>query len=196
MHAAARSLHGRVARSLLQSNAHVSRIHFATLLYSSQRQWCSCRIIPGGSCGVVAAAAAAAVPADSRPAGHSAADALISSGRSSDASGMEDHGSHDAAAKEATSLSSEKESVLLARQFPELQLNLPPPTHTTVKSATFIKSSVRVEDCPPPRHPEFAVIGRSNVGKSSLINMLTGRKSLAMVSKAPGAHAPARAAAV
>ncbi len=55
-----------------------------------------------------------------------------------------------------------------------------------VKTAEFIKSSVTVEQCPPPRLPEFAVIGRSNVGKSSLINLLTGRNSLAMVSKTPG----------
>ncbi|EFN59273.1 hypothetical protein CHLNCDRAFT_17068, partial [Chlorella variabilis] len=55
-----------------------------------------------------------------------------------------------------------------------------------VKSAEFVKSSTSVEQCPPARYPEFAVIGRSNVGKSSLINMLTGRNALAMVSKTPG----------
>jgi GTP-binding protein len=55
-----------------------------------------------------------------------------------------------------------------------------------VKQAEFVKSSVNVADCPPPKLPEFAVIGRSNVGKSSLINMLTNRKSLALVSKEPG----------
>ncbi len=55
-----------------------------------------------------------------------------------------------------------------------------------VTSAEFIKSSVSVQSCPAPIYPEFAVIGRSNVGKSSLINMLTGRNSLAMVSKTPG----------
>ena len=60
------------------------------------------------------------------------------------------------------------------------------PKQARVKSAEFIKSSVRVEDCPPPIYPEFAVIGRSNVGKSSLINLLTGRNALAMVSKTPG----------
>eukprot|EP00887_Chlorella_sp_A99_P005181 scaffold1.g5181.t1 len=63
---------------------------------------------------------------------------------------------------------------------------LPPARHTRVRSAEFVKSSVSVAQCPPARHPEFAVIGRSNVGKSSLINMLTGRASLAMVSKTPG----------
>ncbi len=55
-----------------------------------------------------------------------------------------------------------------------------------VTSAEFIKSSVTLDQCPAPLYPEFAVIGRSNVGKSSLINMLTGRNALAMVSKTPG----------
>jgi GTP-binding protein len=55
-----------------------------------------------------------------------------------------------------------------------------------VTSADFIKSSVSLDQCPAPLYPEFAVIGRSNVGKSSLINMLTGRNALAMVSKTPG----------
>ena len=44
----------------------------------------------------------------------------------------------------------------------------------------------RVDLCPPPDRPEYAFIGRSNVGKSSLINMLTGRKALARVSNTPG----------
>ena len=65
---------------------------------------------------------------------------------------------------------------------------LPAPTFTRVKSADFVKSSTAVKDCPPAKHPEFAVIGRSNVGKSSLINMLTGKKSLAQISKTPGTH--------
>ena len=64
---------------------------------------------------------------------------------------------------------------------------LPPPKHVRVLTAEFIKSSVTVEQCPPERFPEFAIIGRSNVGKSSLINTLTGRSSLALVSKTPGA---------
>lgn len=63
---------------------------------------------------------------------------------------------------------------------------LPPPKHVRVLTAEFIKSSVTVEQCPPERFPEFAIIGRSNVGKSSLINTLTGRSSLALVSKTPG----------
>eukprot|EP00198_Chlamydomonas_reinhardtii_P007672 XP_001697009.1 predicted protein [Chlamydomonas reinhardtii] len=70
--------------------------------------------------------------------------------------------------------------------FPEIQLNLPPPTKVKVKAAEYMQSCVTVADCPPPRYPEFAVIGRSNVGKSSLINMITGRKDLALVSKEPG----------
>ena len=66
------------------------------------------------------------------------------------------------------------------------ELNLPPATHSRIKSARFIKSSVKLEQCPKPLLPEFAVIGRSNVGKSSLINMLTNKGGLAQVSKAPG----------
>lgn len=49
-----------------------------------------------------------------------------------------------------------------------------------------MKSSTSLAQCPPARLPEFAVIGRSNVGKSSLINLLTGQKALALVSKTPG----------
>ncbi|GLC37836.1 hypothetical protein PLESTB_001481600 [Pleodorina starrii] len=70
--------------------------------------------------------------------------------------------------------------------FPEIQFSLPNATNVKVKTAEYLKSSVAVADCPPPRFAEFAVIGRSNVGKSSLINMLTGRKDLALVSKQPG----------
>jgi GTP-binding protein len=70
--------------------------------------------------------------------------------------------------------------------FPVIQLQLPTPTHTRVKTAVYLKSVVSHEDCPSPRYPEFAVIGRSNVGKSSLINMMTNSKNLARVSKEPG----------
>ena len=56
----------------------------------------------------------------------------------------------------------------------------------TVKDAKFIKSSYKLEDLPKPVYPEFAFIGRSNVGKSSLINMLTNRKNLAKTSVKPG----------
>jgi len=55
-----------------------------------------------------------------------------------------------------------------------------------IKQATFIKSSSAFDQCPPPNKAEFAFIGRSNVGKSSLINMLTGRKNLAKTSSKPG----------
>jgi hypothetical protein len=57
-----------------------------------------------------------------------------------------------------------------------------------ISSSEFVKSSVTWRDCPPPKFPEFAFIGRSNVGKSSLINCLTARKSLAKVSNTPGAQ--------
>lgn len=55
-----------------------------------------------------------------------------------------------------------------------------------IKSAEFKCSSEKTEQCPPMSMPEYAFIGRSNVGKSSLINMLTGRPSLAKVSGTPG----------
>ncbi len=52
--------------------------------------------------------------------------------------------------------------------------------------ADYITSSVKISQCPAPDKPEYAFIGRSNVGKSSLINMLTGRRKLAKVSGSPG----------
>lgn len=55
-----------------------------------------------------------------------------------------------------------------------------------IKEAVFVKSSQTNQDCPTHKLPEYAFIGRSNVGKSSLINMLTGRKSLAKTSGKPG----------
>lgn len=55
-----------------------------------------------------------------------------------------------------------------------------------ITEARFAGSSTRIAQKPGQRLPEFAFIGRSNVGKSSLINMLTGRKSLAMTSSTPG----------
>ena len=55
-----------------------------------------------------------------------------------------------------------------------------------IKSAEFIISNSDVTKCPKSRLPEYAFIGRSNVGKSSLINMLTSRKSLAKTSGRPG----------
>ena len=55
-----------------------------------------------------------------------------------------------------------------------------------INKAEFICSSPKHQMCPEPNYPEYAFIGRSNVGKSSLINMLTGRKSLAKTSSTPG----------
>jgi GTP-binding protein len=49
-----------------------------------------------------------------------------------------------------------------------------------IKSAKFIISNTDIKKCPQDNLNEYAFIGRSNVGKSSLINMLTGKKSLAM----------------
>ncbi len=55
-----------------------------------------------------------------------------------------------------------------------------------ITSAEFLTSAPDLAGCPPPALPEFAFIGRSNVGKSSLINMLTGKRDLAKVSGTPG----------
>jgi GTP-binding protein len=55
-----------------------------------------------------------------------------------------------------------------------------------IKSATYVISSPKIELCPSPDKPEYAFIGRSNVGKSSLINMLTGQSKLAKTSNTPG----------
>jgi len=68
-----------------------------------------------------------------------------------------------------------------------------PPTYNFVtfapmiiKSATFVCSNTRTDKLPAPSLPEYAFIGRSNVGKSSLINMLTQKKGLAKTSQTPG----------
>lgn len=55
-----------------------------------------------------------------------------------------------------------------------------------IHSATFVISNTDTSKCPNSQLPEYAFIGRSNVGKSSLINMLTGVKNLAMTSSKPG----------
>ena len=55
-----------------------------------------------------------------------------------------------------------------------------------IKSADFICSNTRTDKLPPPLLPEYAFIGRSNVGKSSLINMLVQKKGLAKTSQTPG----------
>lgn len=55
-----------------------------------------------------------------------------------------------------------------------------------IKEAQFLKSSAKLSECPAPARNEYAFIGRSNVGKSSLINMITQRKDLAKTSSTPG----------
>ena len=55
-----------------------------------------------------------------------------------------------------------------------------------IKTSEFTLSSPNIEKCPTDFRPEYAFIGRSNVGKSSLINMLSGRNKLAMTSSTPG----------
>ncbi|GJP47863.1 hypothetical protein CLOM_g7041 [Closterium sp. NIES-68] len=75
-----------------------------------------------------------------------------------------------------------------AQELSTGSLVLPPGRQAPrVKTAVFVKSSSSVAQCPKDtKIPEFAVIGRSNVGKSSLINMLTNHKGLAQTSKKPG----------
>jgi GTP-binding protein len=55
-----------------------------------------------------------------------------------------------------------------------------------IRSAEFMVSSTSLEQCPATSRPEFAFVGRSNVGKSSLLNLLTAKKNLAKVSGTPG----------
>ena len=55
-----------------------------------------------------------------------------------------------------------------------------------VTHAAYLKSALRLEDCPTDGRPEVAFCGRSNVGKSSLLNTLLGRKGMAKTSKTPG----------
>lgn len=69
-----------------------------------------------------------------------------------------------------------------------LAMQLPPGDFSRVKKATYISSSVDLKGCPPEKYAEFAVIGRSNVGKSSLVNMLAQSSKLAKVSKEPGGY--------
>lgn len=55
-----------------------------------------------------------------------------------------------------------------------------------IKSATYLKSALRLEDCPKDVRPEISFSGRSNVGKSSLLNCVLNKRGLAQVSKTPG----------
>jgi GTP-binding protein len=55
-----------------------------------------------------------------------------------------------------------------------------------IHAASYLISSPSIDKCPPPDKPEFAFLGRSNVGKSSLINMVTDHKGLAKISSTPG----------
>ncbi|MDA3953067.1 MAG: ribosome biogenesis GTP-binding protein YihA/YsxC [Bacteroidales bacterium] len=55
-----------------------------------------------------------------------------------------------------------------------------------IKSAEFVSSYVTYKDCPKSEMPEYAFVGRSNVGKSTLINMLVSKKKLAKTSQSPG----------
>ncbi|KAJ1430208.1 hypothetical protein B484DRAFT_396034 [Ochromonadaceae sp. CCMP2298] len=59
-------------------------------------------------------------------------------------------------------------------------------TNSYLRSVDFVKGAVSLATLPEPDVPEVAFIGRSNVGKSSLINMITNRKGLAFTSKSPG----------
>jgi GTP-binding protein len=55
-----------------------------------------------------------------------------------------------------------------------------------IKTAEFVSSSAELRSCPKPTLPEYAFIGRSNVGKSSIINMICNKKGLAKISSTPG----------
>ncbi len=55
-----------------------------------------------------------------------------------------------------------------------------------IKQASFVKSSANIQQLPPPNYPEYGFVGRSNVGKSSWINKMCNRKSLAKTSSTPG----------
>lgn len=68
----------------------------------------------------------------------------------------------------------------------EATSNFPKFVPMHIKQASYLISSPAVEKCPPPDYPEFAFIGRSNVGKSSLINMLCLNDKLAKTSNKPG----------
>jgi GTP-binding protein len=73
----------------------------------------------------------------------------------------------------------------MADQSPPVMLP-PPPAGWRVVEAAFVTSAPSVAECPPGDRPELALAGRSNVGKSSLLNALAGRRGLARVSRTPG----------
>lgn len=60
------------------------------------------------------------------------------------------------------------------------------PKNVKIRSSSYVSSSTKLDTCPKDGRAEFAIIGRSNVGKSSLINLLTKNKNLALTSKQPG----------
>src|SRR5262249_42238289 len=75
------------------------------------------------------------------------------------------------------------ESFAFPTQFASLRIL---PELMVIKEAKYLTSSPSVETCPKPDRPEIAFIGRSNVGKSSLINMLSNNSRLAKISATPG----------
>lgn len=91
------------------------------------------------------------------------------------------------AASQPSYVASQRQVGLAAAKGPTKQrIELPTAENAKVKKSVYISSSVDLRGCPPQDFPEFAVIGRSNVGKSSLINMLTQNSKLAKVSREPG----------
>ncbi len=70
--------------------------------------------------------------------------------------------------------------------IPTRELNAVYFSQMQIRSATFLVSAPNLDACPPSAWPEFAFIGRSNVGKSSLLNLIAGTTALAKVSTTPG----------
>jgi GTP-binding protein EngB required for normal cell division len=87
----------------------------------------------------------------------------------------------------AAAASNNNNNAAAADETATLKPALPSAEFSRVRKAAFVSCAVDLKGCPPERFPEFAVIGRSNVGKSSLINMLTSSGGMAKVSKEPGA---------
>jgi GTP-binding protein len=76
--------------------------------------------------------------------------------------------------------------IIVGKEFFLLSLQRIIPIKMKVKTAEFVISNTRVDMCPKPSIPEYAFIGRSNVGKSSLINSMCNNKKLAKTSSTPG----------